>query len=211
MIVDGELANHVGASLMRIIIGYANGCVWAIILGSAAGRIAAARGLIMPVMNLVRPISPVALVPLMIIWFGIGEMSKVVLVGYTAFITIFFNTMTGVASVPPTRIRAAQTLGASGFSVFRLVVFPSAIPYILAGMRIGLGLAFMSVVAAELIAAEEGIGFLIIQSRYSMLVDRMFVGLLCLSVIGFSIDYLFRRLIRRFGGAYVGKEFSETL
>lgn len=210
MIRNGELMDHVAASSFRIGIGYINGTFWAIILGAIAGRILVARDLMMPLMNLIRPISPTALVPLMIIWFGIGEMSKIALVGYTTFITVFFSTMSGVADVPPTRERAAKTLGASDLDVFRLVVFPSAIPFILTGMRIGLGLAFMSVVAAELIAADKGIGFLIMQSRFSMLTERMFVGLLCLAVIGLIIDWIFRALIRKFGGPYVGKQLTEA-
>lgn len=210
MLRSGELQRHVGASLNRILLGYSNGAFWAILIGALAGRFFLARGLLLPIVNLLRPISPTALVPLMIIWFGIGEFSKVLLVGYTTFISVFFNTISGVAGVPLTRERAARTLGASGFDVLRLVVFPSAIPYILTGMRIGLGLSFMSVVAAELIAADAGIGFLIMQSRFSMLTVRMFVGLASLGVIGFTADWIFRRLIRRFGGPYVGRELSHA-
>jgi ABC-type nitrate/sulfonate/bicarbonate transport system permease component len=209
MAKSGELWTDIWASVRRIFLGYSFASVMAIIVGAIAGRLYVVRGLLLPLLNFVRAISPTALVPVMIIWFGIGESSKVLLVGYTAFITVFFNTLAGVANVSPTRERAAQTLGASPFKVFRLVVFPSAMPDILTGMRVGLGLSFMSVVAAELIAAESGIGFLIMQSRFSLLTDRMFVGLVSLGVLGLLSDWVFRRLIRHFGGAYAGRELTE--
>lgn len=209
MAKSGELWTDIWASVRRIFLGYSFATVMAIVIGAVAGRLYVVRGLLLPLLNFVRAISPTALVPVMIIWFGIGESSKVLLVGYTAFITVFFNTLAGVANVSPTRERAARTLGASPFNVFRLVVFPSAMPDILTGMRVGLGLSFMSVVAAELIAAESGIGFLIMQSRFSLLTDRMFVGLVSLGVLGLLSDWIFRRLIRHFGGAYAGRELTE--
>lgn len=208
MLETGELQMDLWSSIRRIILGYSFATVAAIFIGAMAGRFLLVRGLLLPLLNFVRAISPTALVPVMIIWFGIGENSKVLLVGYTAFITVFFNTLAGVANVSVTRERAAQTLGASPFNVFRLVVFPSALPDILTGMRVGLGLSFMSVVAAELIAAESGIGFLIMQSRFSLLTDRMFVGLVSLGVLGLISDWIFRRLIRHFGGAYAGAELT---
>jgi ABC-type nitrate/sulfonate/bicarbonate transport system permease component len=162
-------------------------------------------------LDLVRPISPVALVPLVIVWFGIGEVAKVILVSYTTFIVLVFNTMSGAAATPITRERAARCFGAGELAVFRYVVLPSAIPYILTGMRVGLGFCFMSVVAAELVAANSGIGFLIMQSRFSMLTERMFVGLASLGILGWASDWLLRLLMRWLARAYIGTELNRVL
>lgn len=207
---SGELGANVWASLRRIVWGFITGCAAGIPVGLLIGRMLLARGLILPVLNLIRSISPVALVPLVIVWFGIGETAKVILVGYTTFIVLVFNTMSGAASTPVSRERAARCFGAGELDVFRYVLVPSAIPYILTGMRLGLGFCFMSVVAAELLAADSGIGFLIMQSRFSMLMERMFVGLVTLGLLGWLSDWVLRKFVQAFGRAYVGSEMSRV-
>ena len=211
MFETGELARHVWASVVRIFWGFIAGCVAGIPLGLLIGRMQAARDLVLPVLNLIRPISPVALVPLAIVWFGIGETAKIVLVGYTTFIIMVFNSMAGAASTPLNRERAARCFGANEVELFRFVIFPSAIPHILIGMRVGLGFCFMSVVAAELVAADSGIGFLIMQSRFSMLTERMFVGLAMLGILGWFSDWALRKLVQLFARAYVGSEMSRVM
>ena len=151
-----------------------------------------------------------ALVPLVIVWFGIGEAAKIILVGYTTFIVMVFNTMAGAASTPMSRERAARCFGAGEIDVFRYVVVPSAISNIVTGMRVGLGFCYMSVVAAELVAADSGIGFLIMQSRFSMLTERMFVGLATLGILGWLSDWVLRKLVQRFGRSYIGSEASQV-
>ena len=158
MLYSGELLTHVWASAQRILWGFLTGCIAGIPLGLLIGRLQVARDLILPILNLIRPISPVALVPLVIVWFGIGESAKIILVSYTTFIIIVFNAMAGAASTPVNRERAARCFGANQYELFRYVFLPSAVPYILTGMRIGLGFCYMSVVAAELVAADSGIG-----------------------------------------------------
>ena len=211
MIKSGELAANVWASVQRILWGFLTGCAAGIPVGLLVGRTQIARGLILPALNLIRPISPVALVPLVIVWFGIGETAKIILVGYTTFIVMVFNTMSGAASTPVSRERAARCFGAGELEIFRYVIVPSAVPYILTGMRVGLGFCFMSVVAAELVAADSGIGFLIMQSRFSVLTERMFVGLATLGVLGWLSDWLLRKLVHWFARAYVGSEMSRVM
>ena len=144
-----------------------------------------------------RPISPVALVPLSIIWFGIGDMSRYFIIFYGVVIIMIMNTAAGVSATPNIRLNAARCLGASRQQIFRRIVIPSAVPYILTGMRVSLGFAFMGIVAAEMIAAQSGIGYLIMQSRMLLRTDIMFVGLVTLGVLGAVIDGSFKLAIDR--------------
>lgn len=203
MLADGTLLGHVASSLRRILVGYVFGCAVGVLGGLLIGRLRLAQRVFSPMMELIRPISPVALVPVVMIWFGIGEFAKYFLIAYTSIIIILINTVSGVLSTPLIRQRAAQCLGANELQIFLYVVIPSTLPYILTGMRIGLGFSFMSVVAAELIAADSGIGFLIMQARLSMFTQQMFVGLVTLGVIGALTDLVFRAVIERVGRRYM--------
>ena len=197
MLQTGDLEANVAVSLLRILVGYTSGCVLGIILGGLIGRVALIRELADPLLEMIRPISPVAIVPLAMLWFGIGETSKYFVIGYATIIIVLLNTAAGVSRTPRTRIRAALSLGATSFQVFLRVVLPSAIPYVLTGMRVALGFAFMGVVAAELIGAHRGIGFLIMNSQMLMQTDQLFVGLLALSIIGAATDRVFRYVLDR--------------
>ena len=137
------------------------------------------------------------------LWFGIGEMSKYFVILYATTIVMVLNTAAGVARAPLTRIRAARCLGANEYQVFIKVTFPSAIPFILTGMRVALGFSFMGIVAAELIGAREGIGFLIMNSRQLMNTEQLFVGLMSLGVVGAVLDRVFRYLLDRYTRRYM--------
>ena len=197
MIMSGELFLHIGVSLRRVLIGYVIGCVSGIMLGAIMGRFWLARELAEPVLELIRPISPVAIVPLAMLWFGIGEMSKFFIIIYATVIIVLLNTAAGVSRTPVTRIRAARCLGATEYEVFMKVVLPSAVPFILTGMRVALGFSFMGIVAAELIGAREGLGFLIMNSQLLLQTDQLFVGLLALGVVGLCVDRAFRSILQR--------------
>ncbi len=197
MLRSGDLEANVGISLWRILVGYAAGCALGIFFGGLIGRVAIIRDLADPLLEMIRPISPVAIVPLAMLWFGIGETSKYFVIGYATVIVVLLNTAAGVSRTPRTRIRAALSLGATELQVFLKVVLPSAIPYVLTGMRVALGFAFMGVVAAELIGAHRGIGFLIMNSQMLMQTDQLFVGLLALSVVGAATDRVFRYILDR--------------
>lgn len=197
MLRTGDLEANVGISLWRILVGYVAGCALGIILGGIIGRVTIVRDLADPILEMIRPVSPVAIVPLAMLWFGIGEMSKYFVIGYAAVIVVLLNTAAGVSRTPRSRVRAALSLGATQMQVFLRVVLPSAVPYVLTGMRVALGFAFMGVVAAELIGAHRGIGFLIMNSQMLMETDQLFVGLLALSVVGAATDRVFRYIIDR--------------
>lgn len=197
MLSSGDLLRHVGISLQRVLIGYLAGCVLGVLIGALMGRSRVVAQLADPMLQLARPISPVALVPLSIIWFGIGDMSRYFIIFYGVVVIMIINTAAGVASTPRIRVNAARCLGARPSQIFRRVVIPSAVPYILTGMRVGLGFAFMGIVAAEMIAAHSGIGYLIMQSRTLLRTDIMFVGLVTLGVVGALIDGIFKVAIDR--------------
>ena len=196
MISTGALLSHVGISLQRILVGYAVGCILGVLVGALMGRIRIVRQFADPLVQLMRPI-PVALVPLSIIWFGIGDLSRYFIIFYGVVIIMIMNTAAGVASTPNIRLNAARCLGARRGQIFRRVIIPSAVPYILTGMRVALGFAFMGIVAAEMIAAQSGIGYLIMQSRMLLRTDVMFVGLVTLGVLGAVIDGCFKLAIDR--------------
>lgn len=208
LIASGELYVHVVASMRRILVGYVAGCALGIVLGLIIGRWATVHDLATPFLEFIRPLSPVALLPLVLIWFGIDEMAKYFLVGYTAVIIVLINTAFGVTSMPIIRERAAACLGASEAQIFRHVVLPSAVPYIVTGMRTALGFSFMAIVAAELIAAESGIGYLIMQSRILIQVDQTFAGLIALSVLGALSDLVFRLTLSRLATRYQQEMFN---
>ncbi len=142
------------------------------------------------------------MLPLALVWFGIGEASKYFLVGYIATIVVLTNTVAGVQAVPKLRLRAAACLGATELQIFRYVILPSSIPHIVTGMRTGLGMAFMAVVAAEMVAAESGIGYSIMQARNVVQVNQIFAGIVTLSVLGLLCDLVFRFTLSRIAREY---------
>ncbi len=202
MSADGELVFHAWASLQRVLVGYALGSVSGILIGIAIGGFKTAEDLLDPPLQFVRNITPVAVIPLAINAFGLEEPSKYFVIWYSTIIPVVFNTAAGVASTPEIRIRAAMCLGATRKDIFLRIVMPSAWPFIMTGLRVALGFSFMGVVAAEMIAAETGVGFLIMQSRNMLLPAQMFTGLCMLGLIGLVTDRAFRftinRLMRRY-------------
>jgi len=197
MLASGELLMHISVSLRRVLIGYTVGCVLGVTVGAIIGRFWLARALADPILELIRPISPVAIVPLAMLWFGIGEISKYFIIIYATVIIVLLNTAAGVSRTPLIRIRAARCLGANEYDVFMKVVLPSAVPFVLTGMRVALGFSFMGIVAAELIGAREGLGFLIMNSQLLLQTDQLFVGLLSLGVVGLLVDLIFRSVVQR--------------
>ena len=197
MMLTGELFMHIAVSMRRVLVGYVVGCVVGIAVGALIGRVRIVRELADPMLELIRPISPVAIVPLAMLWFGIGELSKFFVIIYATVIIVLLNTAAGVSRTPATRIRAARCLGASEYEVFVKIILPSAVPYVLTGMRVALGFSFMGIVAAELIGASEGLGFLIMNSQMLLQTDQLFVGLLSLGIVGLIVDRIFRAVLAR--------------
>jgi len=198
----GVLFEHVGISLQRILIGFALGSVLGIPIGLLMGNVRFIKRFLEPYTEFFRFIPAIAFLTVAVIWFGIGETSKVFLIVYTTIFIVILNTMAGVMSIPKNKIRGAQCLGASRAQIFFYVSIPATLPYILTGMRIAMGNSFATIVSAEMLGANAGLGTMMWTARLYMLVDEMFVGLFALGVLGFATDRLFRFLIFRFAGKY---------
>ena len=160
-------------------------------MGILTARVPIVRLAIYPFFNILRPIPAIALVPIAIVWFGIGEESKYFVIAYTVFLAVWLATHHGMEHVPETYIRASRSLGAPWWREFFEVVVPAAAPHIFSGLRFGAALAFLSLVAAELTGASAGIGYRLEEARQYFLVDRMFVGLIQLGLLGAFLDAFF--------------------
>jgi NitT/TauT family transport system permease protein len=200
MLRDGTLEDDMLASLRRVVIGFALGTVAAVLVGFLMGWYPLARAVIEPYVQFFRTIPPLALIPLAVVLMGIGETPKVFVIFLAAFLSSVVATLQGVLGVDRTLIDAARVLGARDRTVFLRVVIPAAAPFILVGMRIGLGSAWATVVAAELIAAQEGLGFRMQHAETYYDLDTIFVGLVAIGLLGLVMDRLLliaeRRLTR---------------
>ena len=194
---SGDLPRHIAVSMGRVLVGFLIAFSLAIPLGTLVGVSRISRSAIMPLVELIRPIPPIAVIPMAILWLGIGEVSKYSIIAYGAFFPIFLNTMTGFAAVDPVHVRAALTLGASRAQVFRYVILMSAFPNIVVGARLGMAMAFIVLVASELIAAESGLGFLIMDARNQFRSDWMFVGMISMGILGYLLNLVLLGIERR--------------
>jgi NitT/TauT family transport system permease protein/taurine transport system permease protein len=197
MIVSGEIFRHAGISLMRVLVGFSLGSISAIVIGVIMGRLRIVNELLDPIIEFLRYLSPTAMIPIAVIWFGIGEQSKYFLIFWGTFFFVLINTIAGVMRTPIARERAAQCLGASQLQIFLTVVVPSAVPYIITGMRVAMASSFMSIIPAEMLAARSGLGYLLQVSGMLVQTDRIFVALAAISLLGFLTDRLFRFLVNR--------------
>jgi len=203
MIADGSLWGHMEISFFRILAGWAIGSGLGIPLGLLMGDIRFFRNLFNPYIQFFRFIPPISFVTLSLIWFGMGETSKVVLIIYTTIFIVTVNTIAGVMSVSAIHQQAARCLGANRLQIFIKVILPSTVPFLLTGMRLAMGNSFMTIVSAEMIAAEKGLGFLIFTSRLFMQTEKIFVGIISLGILGFAVDGIFRFTIHKFARSYL--------
>lgn len=195
--LSGELPRDVAASLSRVVLGFLVAAALGVGLGTLIGRSRKLEKLLDPALEMMRPIPPLAFLPVFVLWFGIGEWSKIAFITYSAFFPIFTTTSEGIKYVDILLIRAAQTLGASERAIFRRVVLPAALPSIITGLRVGFAQCLFVIVAAEFIAADSGLGFLINDSRSFFLMSNMLVGAATIGLIGFAFNSLLRRLEAR--------------
>ncbi len=192
---EGLLLKHVTSSLYRVAAGYLVAAALAIPLGICMGWFSGIFGAINPVIQLLRPISPIAWIPLAIIWFGIGDLAPMFLIFLSSFFPIVVNTITGVHTIEPQYIRASRNFGVFGLRLFRFVILPGALPHVIVGMRVSLGVAWLVVVAAEMIALNSGLGFLIMDSRNAgNRYDLVVAGMVLIGVFGLLLDNIMRRL-----------------
>ena len=194
--MDSTLWQHLSASLSRIGLGLGFAVLTAVPVGIAIGSNRIARGILDPLIEFYRPIPPLAYLPLIVIWCGIGELSKVLLIYLAIFAPIAIATATGVRTVDPAKLRAAQSLGATRAQLIRHVILPSALPDILTGVRIGLGVGWSTLVAAELIAATSGLGFMVQSAAQFLVTDVVVLGILVIALIAFAMEMGLRALQR---------------
>ncbi|MCX5396898.1 ABC transporter permease [Streptomyces sp. NBC_00102] len=190
MIADGTLADDALASVRRVLTGFALGTLAAVPVGFLMGWYPVARGLLEPYVQFFRTVPPLALIPLTIVLMGIGETPKIFVIFLAAFLSSVLAAFQGVVGVDRTLIDAARVLGAKDGTIFLKVVVPASAPFILVGMRIGLGSAWGTLVAAELIAAPEGLGFRMQQAQLYYDLPTIFVGLISIGVLGLLMDRL---------------------
>lgn len=195
---DGVLLDSISASAMRIIIGWTLGLAVGVPIGLVMGRFDLVRRLLDPYIEFFRFVPPISFVTLAIIWFGAGEASKVVLIFYTSVFIFTISTIAGVVGVNPLQIRAAQALGAGRFRTLLTVIVPATVPAIVTGGRLAMGNSFLTIVSAEIIAAQHGLGALIWKSRNYAQTEWVFVGIICLGIMGFLFDRVMR-LIANYG------------
>lgn len=195
----GYLWRDIEASVLRVVIGFGFAAIAAVSLGLALGIWRSAAAYILPVIELLRPISVLAWIPLAILWFGLGDHSAWFIIFLGSFFPIFTNTYLGARSVAPIHLQVAQCFGAGKWLFLRRVMLPSALPYIVTGLRIGLGVGWTCVIAAELIAATSGLGYMIQLARTMIETEKVMAGMIVIGIIGFLMNsgmhWLERRLI----------------
>jgi NitT/TauT family transport system permease protein len=186
--VGTPLYEHIAASLIRTLIGFAAAVICGIPAGLLIGRVKILEAATAPWFAFLRPIPAIAFVPLVILWFGIGEFSKIAVIFFSSFLYITVCTVAAVKSVPVQILRAGYSLGALDHRSFFYVVFPAALPQIMTGVRIGSALSWTLVVAAELVAAQKGLGYMIMDASTFFRVKDVYVGLILIGIIGFLLE-----------------------
>jgi NitT/TauT family transport system permease protein len=195
LIEDGTLWAHIGSSLMRVGAGFLLAALLAIPLGLWIGRVDAAYTTLNPVFQILRPISPIAWIPIAILWFGVGNASPIFLIFIAAVFPLIVQTAAGVHTIEQRYLRAAENFGVSRARLFRQVIIPAVLPQIIVGMRISLGVGWLVVVAAEMIALRSGLGYLIMDSRNAgNRYDLVVAGMIIIGLIGLLLDGLMRLL-----------------
>ena len=195
LVRDGSIFRHIGASLFRVGAGFALAVAFAVPLGLWMGWRRGAYVTLNPIFQMLRPISPIAWIPIAILWFGVGDVSPIFLIFISSVFPMVVQTVAGVHTIEPRYLRAAANFGVSRTTLFRRVVIPAVLPQVIVGMRIGLGVAWLVVVAAEMIALRSGLGYLIMDSRNAgNRYDLVIAGMIIIGFIGLLLDGAMRRL-----------------
>ncbi|MBB5916141.1 NitT/TauT family transport system permease protein [Nocardia transvalensis] len=198
----GVLWTSVSASAQRILLGWSLGVVIGAPIGILMGRVNVVRQLLDPYIEFFRFIPPIAFVTLAVVWFGIGETSKIVLIFYTSVFIVTVSTIAATVAISENKLQAATSLGANRLRLMKTVVLPSAVPGIVTGARLAMGNSFLTIVSAEIVAADRGIGSMIWQARNYGRIDWTFVGIIVLGIMGFVFDRVLRLLSARFLSRY---------
>jgi NitT/TauT family transport system permease protein len=198
LIENGQLINHVQASVSRSLVGFALAILYAVPLGLAIGWYRPFASVVSPLLEALRNTAALALLPVFILLLGIGEASKIALVVYSCSFPILLNTIAGVRNVDPLLIKSARTMGLSSLQLFRKVILPAAVPTVFVGIRLAGAYSLLVLVAAEMIGAKAGLGYLIIYAQYNFQIPNMYVGILSLTVIGLCFNQALQQLEKHF-------------
>jgi NitT/TauT family transport system permease protein len=185
-----NIYQHLAASLVRAVSGFAIAAALAIPLGLLVGRLRAMQEFVDPVIRSLYPIPGIAWIPLAILWFGLGNTAVIFVVVIAEFFPLYFNTEAGARNINPTLVDAARCFGAKRFTLFRRVILPASIPYIITGMRIALGGAWRMIVAGEMLASETGIGSVLMESRFQFRANDLMMAMVLISVVGYATERL---------------------
>lgn len=194
---DQSFGVHLGISLYRVVSSLLIAFVLAVPLGILVSINDTFRSIIDPFVEFYRPLPPLAYLPLIIIWFGIGESSKIILITLAIFAPIFLNTRAGVLSIPKERLQAGMSLGASKWQVVRYIIFPSSLFHILTGVRIGIGFGWTTLVAAEMVAADSGLGYMVLTASEFLVTEVVILGIFVIGIIAILTDFLMRYLTKK--------------
>ena len=196
-LLHDRLPLDVWMSTQRVFLGVALGTVLAVPVGFLLGWYKGVRTFVDPVINFFRALPPIALIPLVIVYFGIGEVAKVAILFYASFFAGVIVMYEGIAQISPIYVRVARTLGATDGEIFRKVIVPLAVPHMLTALRVALGVAWATLVASELIAAQQGLGALIQNASNFFQLDIIYLGIICIGFIALAMDTALRLLARR--------------
>ena len=197
MLHSGELGKSLLVSFSRVAAGFLLSSALAFLLGVLTSLVPSASPYYHPVLEFLRHVPPMSLIPLLILWCGIGETSKIIIIVLTTFFPVFLNTNAGLSQCDPKLLEVGRTLEMSASQCFLHIRLPSALPSILVGMRIGLGYSWRAIIGAEMIAAVSGLGYLILDAQAMSRIDKVIVGILLIGIVGWLTDLLFGFLIRR--------------
>ena len=185
---NGTLLTHIGMSLFRVLVGFAIGATLAVLIGCTAGWFRTAGYILDPLIDAIRPIPALAYIPLVIVWIGIDEPARIAIIILAVFKPTVVNTRQGMKEVPRIYVEAAEALGTSKIATFWRVALPNAVPFIMAGMRTGLSTGFLALVAAELIASSNGLGFLISNAGQNLRIDIVLMGIVVIGIVATILD-----------------------
>jgi NitT/TauT family transport system permease protein len=188
LIKDGTLFTHLQVSLMRFIIGYLSAVVTAIIIGLIFGRIPALWNILDPIAQLIRPVSPIAWSPFIVLWFGIGDIPAIVIIFIAAFFPVLLSTVSAVRKVDKTYLKIAQNFEIKNSELLLKIILPAAFPYIANGLHIALGTAWIFLVAGEMVGAQSGLGYMIVDARNSLALDFVLAGIIFIGICGLLLD-----------------------
>jgi taurine transport system permease protein len=183
--------------LYRALVAFITASILGVLVGIGMGMIPTLNAILDPFVQFLRPLPKLALIPLVIVWFGIGEVSKLFIIFIAVFLTVVVGAVAAVATVKQGRIRAAQTLGASRFQMFRYVILPHALPELFVAIRLAMGIGWTTLIAAEMIASEAGLGWMVVNAGSFLRTDVVMVGIFLLGVTGYLLDVAIVKLQRK--------------